>query len=278
MELPIVDYHNMLVNNSLCHNIQKFGFCMLSNHPLLKSGLIEEYYRSYNAFFNSKEKNSFYFDANMHDGFVPIDHSETAKNSNKKDYKEFFHYYPWGRCPDLLAKVSASMFFELQQLAQRITSIIEADLPEHVVCKNKLPLTNITIGSSKSLLRTSFYPSFSEENYNMKLPRAYEHTDINLLTIQLPSTVEGLECKINNQWKQVEKSDLLFVGCGEMLTKYTLGYYRPCEHRVCEPSKNKNIPRLSTMMFLHPRSDVVLENDIASNYLATRIHELGLDK
>lgn len=278
MELPIVDYNDIVTSNILCQKLQKFGFCMLANHPLIKSGLLEEYYSLYGIFFRSKDKNNFYFDANMHDGFIPIDHSETAKNSKKKDYKEFFHYYPWGRCPSALSTISSRMFFELQQLAQRVTSIIELNLPEHIANKNNLPLTNITIGSSRTLLRTSFYPKFSQEAYDMQLPRAHEHTDINLLTIQPPANISGLECKINNDWQRVESSDLIFIGCGEMLTKYSFGYYPACEHRVNEPSDEENVNRISTMMFLHPRSDIILENDKASNYLATRVQELGLDR
>ena len=51
------------------------------------------------AFFKTEAKAKYPNDPVKHDGYFSPSVSETAKNFTKKDLKEFFHIYPWGRYP-----------------------------------------------------------------------------------------------------------------------------------------------------------------------------------
>ena len=270
MELPVVDYNSSDFDCQFNAKFKQFNFCLLKNTPQIDTN-----YSFFANFFNTKEKNNFLFDKIMHDGLFPVEHSEIALNSKKKDYKEFFHFYPWGRYPESMAKISSNLFLELNKIAKKSLKSIEANLSSEIV-QNNQPLSKIIQQSNKTLLRISHYPKYKEEIFQYNPPRAYEHTDINLITVQPPASISGLECKMpDGSWQIVDNNEHVFVGCGEMLTKYTLNTYKSCLHRVSPPKKINNFDRISIMFFLHARSNIILDNKTANYHLNNRRKELG---
>jgi isopenicillin N synthase-like dioxygenase len=70
----------------------------------------------------------------------------------------------------------------------------------------------------------------------------------------------------------------LVVNIGDMLQEASGGYFPSTTHRVVNPpSQDKNKPRISLPLFLHPRPEVVLSpRYTAQSYLQERLRELGL--
>lgn len=79
-------------------SLHRTGFGVVRDHPIPQA-LVEEVYAEWLDFFNGDAKHAFAFDKAKHDGFFSSAVSETAKGNTKRDLKEFFHVFPWGRYP-----------------------------------------------------------------------------------------------------------------------------------------------------------------------------------
>ena len=68
------------------------------------------------------------------------------------------------------------------------------------------------------------------------------------------------------------------VNVGDMLQKVSQDYYPSTTHQVVNPKfPLKNISRYSMPLFLHPRNEVVLSDNLtAIEYLNERLKEIGL--
>lgn len=125
--------------------------------------------------------------------------------------------------------------------------------------------------------------------------RAGEHEDINLITLLMGASAEGLEVLTKtNQWIPVTAvGDNLIVNVGDMLQRLTNNKFKSTTHRVVNPPKEKwGTPRYSIPFFLHPKSETRLdclesctkdspkmyENISAGEYLEQRLLEIGLRK
>ena len=75
------------------------AFGVLKNHPIQQSS-VADIYKHWQSFFDSEEKHQFLYNKGKQDGYFPQSVSEIAKGFKKKDIKEYFHYYPWGQCPE----------------------------------------------------------------------------------------------------------------------------------------------------------------------------------
>jgi isopenicillin N synthase-like dioxygenase len=278
MELVAVDYKAPNADKLFVESLHNTGFGVLKNHPIGKERLSSIYTR-WQTFFNSDEKNQFAFDKATHDGFFSTSISETAKGFKKKDIKEYFHFYPWGRCPVELKQEVNDYYRDVNQLASELLSWVEKYSPVEVSANFSQPLSSMVTNCEQTLLRILHYPPLdgSEEPDAI---RAAAHEDINLLTVLPAANEPGLQVKgTGESWIDVPCDfGNLIVNIGDMLQEASAGYFPSTTHRVINPEgSDQSKSRISLPLFLHPNPQVVLsERYTAKSYLKERLEELGV--
>ena len=148
------------------------------------------------------------------------------------------------------------------------------------------------IHNGNSILRAIHYPPIKQEPKSSL--RAEQHEDINLITLLVGASAEGLQAlDINGNWIAVMPPEgHLVINVGDMLQRLTNNVLRSTPHRVVNPPKEKwHTDRFSIPFFLHPRSNMDLSclsscvsqkrpiayNSIsAGEYLQERLREIGL--
>jgi isopenicillin N synthase-like dioxygenase len=150
------------------------------------------------------------------------------------------------------------------------------------------------IHNGNSILRAIHYPPIVQEPRSAI--RAEQHEDINLITLLVGASAEGLQLlNRNNQWLDITAPEgCLVVNVGDMLQRLTNNKLRSTTHRVVNPPREKwHTPRFSIPFFLHPKSEMSLnclacctdernpvgyEPITAGEYLDERLREIGLKK
>ena len=150
------------------------------------------------------------------------------------------------------------------------------------------------VKGGNSILRAIHYPPITEDPGDSV--RAGQHEDINLITLLMGASAEGLEV-LNKQGQWVGITAIpgaLVVNVGDMLQRLTNGCLKSTTHRVVNPPKEQwGSPRFSIPFFLHPVGKMPLNalaqcisdarpkafDDItAGEYLDERLVEIGLKK
>jgi isopenicillin N synthase-like dioxygenase len=147
------------------------------------------------------------------------------------------------------------------------------------------------LAGGHSIFRAIHYPAQPE------LPedgiRAAAHEDINLITLLMGASAEGLEVVSEGKWVPIHvTNDALVINVGDMLQRLTNGVLSSTTHRVVNPTAEKrHLPRFSMPFFVHPKEDMPLNcldhcisadrpkafSDItAGAYLHERLVEIGL--
>lgn len=280
MAVSVIDYQSQNAAEDFARGLRETGFAVLKNHPV-DDALLKRAYSEWQAFFNGEDKHNYPYDEHAQEGYVSTELSETAKGNDKKDLKEFYHYYSWSRCPKGLEEVTAQTYSALTGLAAELLGWIEAHLPEEYSQQLSEPLSNMIKDSPNSLLRPIHYPPLTGNEEPGAL-RAAAHEDINLLTILPAATADGLEVKdANGNWLPVPTGEnWIIINAADMLQECTKGYYKSTSHRVTNPQgEAAKKSRISMPLFLHPRDEVVLsERHTRKSYLEERLRELGLLK
>ncbi|MEI8592982.1 isopenicillin N synthase family dioxygenase [Photobacterium sp. Hal280] len=278
MKLEAIDFTADDAQARFVESLRETGFGVLKNHPLQQE-LVSSIYHHWQAFFDSEEKHAFRFNAETQDGFFPPDVSETAKGHDQKDIKEFFHYYPWGQCPDALKDELQNYYAQANTLAATLLSWVEKHSPAEVSALYSQSLSSMIENSDKTLLRVLHYPPLKGEE-ELGAIRAGAHEDINLLTVLPAANEPGLQVKAKTgEWLDVPcEFGNLIINIGDMLQEASGGYFPSTTHRVINPEgADKTKSRISLPLFLHPKPDVVLsERHTADSYLMERLKELGL--
>ncbi|MFT6746640.1 MAG: isopenicillin N synthase-like dioxygenase [Glaciecola sp.] len=124
--------------------------------------------------------------------------------------------------------------------------------------------------------------------------RAAEHGDINLITLLMGASADGLQVKRRDgKWIPVKNNpDAVVVNVGDMLERYTNGLLKSTIHRVINPAKEKlGSSRFSIPFFMHGNPDMALNclsscvtserpkayDDITvDGFLTQRLKEIGL--
>jgi isopenicillin N synthase-like dioxygenase len=150
------------------------------------------------------------------------------------------------------------------------------------------------IHNGNSILRAIHYPPITAEPKSAI--RAEQHEDINLITLLIGASAEGLEIlSKQNQWVPVTSlPEQIVVNVGDMLQRLTNNKLKSTTHRVVNPPREKwGSSRYSIPFFLHPRSDMSLAclpgcidpthtkaypDATAGEYLDERLREIGLKK
>jgi len=281
MKILTVDFNSPSAPEDFTRSLKETGFAIIDNPPV-DAELLDKAHEEWGAFFKKSddEKEPFLFDNEKHDGFVPTSLSETAKGFELRDLKEFYHYYPWGRCPDNLRELTDTLSAQLTSMAETLLSWVEANTPTEISKHFAMPLSEMIKDSHRTLFRTIHYPPLTGDEQAGAI-RAAAHEDINLLTTLPTATAAGLQVKDNNGvWIDVEcVPGRIIVNTGDMLHELTNGYYNATSHRVVNPVGNAaKKSRISLPLFLHPRDDIRLSaRHTAESYRLERYAELGLD-
>ncbi|MBI3285727.1 MAG: isopenicillin N synthase family oxygenase [Burkholderiales bacterium] len=275
-----VDYRAPDAAQKFTESLHNTGFGVLTNHPL-SQGLLETIYQEWYEFFQTEAKNNYEFDPQKMDGYFSPKISETAKGHAKRDLKEFYHVYPWGRMPKEVSDAARQYYDQGSKLAAELLQWVEDHTPAEIKAKYSMPLSDMITDSELTLLRVLHYPPLSGDE-EPDAVRAAAHGDINLLTVLPAATQAGLQVLgKDEQWHDVPCDfGMLIVNIGDMLDEASQGYYPSTIHRVLNPSgAEAKKSRISLPLFLHPRPDVVLsERHTAGSYLNERLIELGVKK
>ena len=205
---------------------------------------------------------------NCQRGYIPFGY-ETAKGKTLADHKEFFHVGIELDAKSLCKhKYWANIwpketFFRQGCLAFRKHLMAFSLVMQEILAKSlqiePCFFSKKTLDGD-TLLRMIHYPSVKESDV-VGDHWAAEHTDINLFTILPVASSNGLEVKTRSgKWiraKGVE--DSFIINAGDFLQIYTNGLYQSSVHRVRRCHDNANKDRYSMVMFVHPRSDVILD-------------------
>ena len=284
---------------------EEIGFVAVKNHGL-SDALCNELYAQVKGFFTlSKEEKETYEIKGLagQRGYVSFG-KEHAKNKNEGDLKEFWHFgqtvedndpikeeYPDNVQVNELPKFNAVGREVYQKLEETGREMLRAIALHLNLDENYF---DAKIHNGNSILRPIHYPPITHEPKDAV--RAAEHEDINLITLLMGASADGLQVlNKSGEWISVTAlPDQIVVNVGDMLQRLTNNKLKSTTHRVVNPPREKwGTSRYSIPFFLHPRSEVSLNclpscisesqpknfSDItAGEYLEQRIIELGLKK
>ena len=276
LDILTINYNDSDADRLFEESLKNTGFAVIKDHPIDKD-LIGEVYKEWENYFSSESKNDYMFDEVKQDGYFPY-LTENAKGSTAKDLKEFYHIYEWGRKPHMIGPKTMFLYRELTNVASTLLSWIQKNSPENVSKLFSVPLKDMIYKSQYNLLRIIHYPPLSG-NEELNSIRAAAHEDINLLTVLVAGSQPGLQVLDNNEsWLDVTTDkNTIVINSGDMLNMASDNYYPSTTHRVINPDPHSNVSRYSMPLFLHPRDEVVLnENYTAGSYLQQRLEEIGL--
>jgi isopenicillin N synthase-like dioxygenase len=278
MQVQVIDYQASDAAEKFVESLRNTGFGVLTNHPI-QQALVDKIYQDWSVFFSQEEKQGFAFDAEKQDGYFAPEISETAKGHNKKDIKEYYHVYPWGRIPAQLKTDILNYYKMASDLASELLDWVEKHSPPEVTKHYSEPLSHMIKDTPNTLLRILHYPPLNGTEEPGAI-RAAAHEDINLLTILPAANEPGLQVKAQDgEWLDVPADfGHLIVNIGDMLQEASQGYFPSTSHRVINPTgENAAKSRISLPLFLHPRNEVVLsEKHTHASYLLERLKELGV--
>lgn len=150
------------------------------------------------------------------------------------------------------------------------------------------------IYNGNSILRAIHYPPITTEPKTAI--RAEQHEDINLITLLVGASADGLQILTKrNEWIAVTSlPEQIVVNVGDMLQRFTNNKLKSTTHRVVNPAREFwHTSRFSIPFFLHPKSSMSLrcldtcvdkehlkayEDASAGEYLDERLREIGLKK
>jgi len=272
----VVDYRDPNAPALFTESLRRTGFGVLTNHPIPQP-LVEQIYKEWLGFFDGEDKHK-YLVSEKHDGYFPPSQAETAKTGKKRDLKEYYHLYSWGRYPDEVSDAARRYFDIAKGLADELLQWVDGNSPEEVRAKFSVPLPEMMKDSEGTLFRILRYPPLTGEEDPDAL-RAAAHEDINLLTILPAANERGLQL-LNGEGEWVDVPfdfGMLVINVGDMLQEASGGYYSSTTHRVINPTGDSRFrSRVSIPLFLQPRPDVVLsERYTAGSYLGERLRELA---
>lgn len=232
---------------------------------------------------------------------------EHAKGRNTGDLKEFYHIgqevedddpikkeYPANVWPDELPEFKAIGLEVYRRLEKTGVHMLRAialylGLPENYF--------DAKVRHGNSILRPiHYFPIENPDTVPADAVRAAEHGDINLITLLMGASADGLQVlRRDGKWIPITAlPEQLVVNVGDMLERHTNKKLKSTIHRVVNPPKEKmNTPRYSIPFFMHPRSEMNLAAlpgcvdaehpklwpDItAGEFLDERLAEIGLKK
>jgi isopenicillin N synthase-like dioxygenase len=201
-------------------------------------------------------------------GYTPFG-VETAKGALYSDLKEFWHVgrdVRDGKYADVMpANVWPSEIPEFRERAlalydalDRLGSRMLSALALHLGLDERYFADKTNNGNS--ILRPIHYPPITTPD--IPNVRAGAHEDINLITLLVGASAEGLQVlSRKGEWvPYTADADTIVVNIGDMLQRLTNHVLPSTTHRVVNPPGEKaRQPRYSTPFFLHPNPDFLID-------------------
>jgi isopenicillin N synthase-like dioxygenase len=250
---------------------REFGFCCISGHGI-ERGKIDGAYDAFVRFFalpDETKRKYHVAGSGGARGYTPFK-VETAKDSKHADLKEFWHIgreiprdsvYADVMAPNLWpAEVPdfKTFGYGLYEALDGLGSRVLRALALHIGRPENYFADKTNFGNS--ILRPIHYPPLTQEN--IPNVRAGAHEDINLITLLVGASAEGLEVLTRDgEWLPIiTEGDAIVVNIGDMLQRLTNHVYPSTTHRVTNPQNdNARKPRYSVPFFLHPNPDFVID-------------------
>lgn len=314
MPIPVVNLADFLSGDAslkqqfvqqLGNAYEEVGFVAVKNHGI-PDELIKRMYQQVQEFFSlPSEKKKKYEIPELagQRGYTSFG-KEHAKGSDAPDLKEFYQHGQTvigdvpekAEYPDNVQIDEVPGFTETFNQAYRAfetsgKSLLQAiaiylGLDEHYFDEH--------IHNGNSILRAIHYPPIQEEPKSAI--RAEQHEDINLITLLVGASADGLQILTKqNEWVAVTSlPEQIVVNVGDMLQRLTNNKLRSTTHRVVNPPRELwGTSRYSIPFFLHPKSKMSLAcldscvdanhpkaypDATAGEYLDERLREIGLKK
>jgi isopenicillin N synthase-like dioxygenase len=313
MSIPSVDLAEFLSGDPIKKNnfvqqlgkaYEEVGFVAVKNHGV-PDNLIADLYRYVQEFFSlplEKKKNYEIAGLAGQRGYTSFG-KEHAKGSDAPDLKEFFQYGQIARdnfkdelYPDNVRITEVAEFNKTFDDAYRAFEISGTALLQAIALYLGLDEHYFDgyVYNGNSILRSIHYPPIIHEPASAI--RAEQHEDINLITLLVGASADGLEIlSKQNEWVPVTSlPDQIVCNVGDMLQRLTNNKLISTTHRVVNPKRELwHTSRFSIPFFLHPRSSMSLrcldncidethpkiyEDATAGEYLDERLREIGLKK
>jgi len=313
MAIPVVDLDDFLKGDSkkkaafvenLGKAYEEVGFVAVKNHGI-SDDLIGDLYNEVQKFFSLPSMQKVKYEDPLlagQRGYTSFG-KEHAKGSESPDLKEFYQY---GQVPlnnfkeeDYPPNISVKELEGFNEIFEKAYRAFETS------GKAILQAISIYLGldefyfdkfvhNGNSILRAIHYPPITTEPKSAI--RAEQHEDINLITLLVGASADGLQI-LSRQKKWIPVTSLpeqIVVNVGDMLQRFTNNKLRSTTHRVVNPVRELwHTSRFSIPFFLHPKSSMslrCLDNCIdqdhpkvyddlsAGEYLDERLREIGLKK
>lgn len=287
-------------SEDLGNSFNQTGFAIIKNHGLTQE-ITSNLYSTIQSFFNldDEKKIKYYFPELYGQRGYVVKGQEHAKGSSKGDLKEFFHIGNptisnpeniWPIEVDNFEEVGTNAFLTLEKIGLTLLKAIAIYLNlEEDYFTNK-------VKGGESIMRSIHYYPLKDTDLEDGAVRAAAHGDINLITLLMGASADGLEILTKEEkWIPIiSEQDQLVINVGDMLERLTNKKLMSTVHRVVNPSQEKlNTSRYSIPFFMHPKPDMdltCLDNCIddinpksfddvtAGQFLEERLKEIGLKK
>ena len=287
-------------SNEIGTSFNQTGFAIIKNHGLTTE-TTKSLYKTMISFFDldDEKKIKYYFPELYGQRGYVIKGQEHAKGSSKGDLKEFFHIgnpvisspkNVWPVEVDNFEQVGSNAFLTLENIGLTILEAlaIYLDLNQEYFSDK--------VKGGESIMRSIHYYPLKSDDVSDGAVRAAAHGDINLITLLMGASADGLEILTKeNKWIPIRSEpDQLVINVGDMLERLTNNKLMSTIHRVVNPSKEKlNTSRYSIPFFMHPKPEMDLsclencidentpksfEDTTAGQFLEERLKEIGLKK
>jgi len=314
MNIPVVDLSDFLSGDEtrkqdfvkqLGKAYEEVGFVAVKNHGI-PDDLIADLYKYVQQFFalpfDTKEEYEKPELAGQR-GYTSFG-KEHAKGFDAPDLKEFFQYgqtvednepvnedYPENVTVTEVPQFTPTLYKAYRNFEKSGKALLQAialylGLDEHYFDE--------WVHNGNSILRAIHYPPIKNEPKSSI--RAEQHEDINLITLLVGASADGLQILTKQgEWVGVTSlPEQIVVNVGDMLQRLTNNKLRSTTHRVVNPPRELwGTSRYSIPFFLHPKSEMSLaslegcideehpkayEDATAGAYLDERLREIGLKK
>ncbi len=314
MTIPVVDLADFTSGDpkrkknfveGLGKAFEDVGFVAVKNHGI-QEDLIKSLYKKVQQFFSlpsEKKKNFEMPELAGQRGYTSFG-KEHAKGSDAPDLKEFFQYgqivpadhqlkseYPDNVRVDDVPGFDETFFKAYRAFERSGKFLLQAIAIYLGLHENYF---DEFVEEGNSIVRAIHYPPITSEPKSAI--RAEQHEDINLITLLVGASADGLQILTQTrEWVSVTSlPDQIVVNVGDMLQRLTNNRLRSTTHRVVNPPRELwHTSRFSIPFFLHPKSEMslaalnscvdekhkkVYEDITAGSYLDERLKEIGLKK
>ncbi len=313
MSIPVVDLADFLSGDGprkqkfvqeLGKAYEEVGFVAVKNHGI-PDELIGDLYQYVQQFYAQSDDIKLSYEKKElagQRGYTSFGR-EHAKGFDAPDLKEFFQYgqevadgektedYPANVVVAGIPEFTPTLNKAYRAFEKSGTALLQAiaiylGLDEHYFDE--------WVHNGNSILRAIHYPPIKGEPKSAI--RAEQHEDINLITLLVGASADGLQILTKGgEWVGVTSlPEQIVVNVGDMLQRLTNNKLRSTTHRVVNPPRELwGTSRFSIPFFLHPKSNMslaslestideshpkVYEDATAGEYLDERLREIGLKK